>query len=110
MRPRTSSTLATFALDVANGNYDVTVTLGDSVQAHDQMGVFLEGLQVDSVTTAKGEFSTKTYTASVGDGPASGNFVVLTMPFKVIDQLIKHPLTDIGLERFLADWKKTNRK
>jgi len=31
---------------------------------------------------------------------------VCTMPFKVIDQLVKHPLTDIGLERFLADWKK----
>jgi transaldolase len=26
------------------------------------------------------------------------------MPLKVIDQLLKHPLTDIGLERFLADW------
>jgi transaldolase len=32
---------------------------------------------------------------------------ICTMPFKVIDQLIKHPLTDRGLERFLADWKKT---
>lgn len=31
---------------------------------------------------------------------------VCTMPFKVIDQLVKHPLTDIGLEKFLADWKK----
>jgi len=31
---------------------------------------------------------------------------ICTMPFKVIEQLIKHPLTDIGLERFLADWKK----
>ncbi|GJQ20478.1 MAG: transaldolase [Bacteroidia bacterium] len=31
---------------------------------------------------------------------------ICTMPFKVIDQLIKHPLTDIGLDRFLADWKK----
>jgi transaldolase len=30
---------------------------------------------------------------------------VATMPFKVLKQLIKHPLTDIGLERFLADWK-----
>lgn len=30
---------------------------------------------------------------------------VITMPFKVIDQLIKHPLTDIGLEQFLSDWK-----
>lgn len=35
---------------------------------------------------------------------------VVTMPFKVIDQLIKHPLTDIGLERFLSDWKKSNQK
>jgi transaldolase len=31
---------------------------------------------------------------------------VATIPFKVIGQLAKHPLTDIGLERFLQDWKK----
>lgn len=31
---------------------------------------------------------------------------VCTIPFKVIDQLIRHPLTDLGLEKFLADWKK----
>ncbi|HUI31526.1 MAG TPA: fructose-6-phosphate aldolase [Candidatus Acidoferrales bacterium] len=31
---------------------------------------------------------------------------IVTMPFKVIDQLIKHPLTDIGLQKFLSDWKK----
>ncbi len=35
---------------------------------------------------------------------------VCTIPFKVIDQLIKHPLTDLGLERFLADWKKLQSK
>jgi len=35
---------------------------------------------------------------------------VCTMPFKVIEQLIKHPLTDLGLERFLADWKKGQKK
>lgn len=29
---------------------------------------------------------------------------IATIPFKVIKQLIKHPLTDIGLEKFLADW------
>lgn len=29
-----------------------------------------------------------------------------TLPFSVIKQLIKHPLTDIGLEKFLADAKK----
>ena len=31
---------------------------------------------------------------------------IATIPFKVIRQLIKHPLTAIGLEKFLADWKK----
>ncbi len=30
---------------------------------------------------------------------------VATMPLKVIDQLLHHPLTDRGLERFLADWE-----
>ncbi len=33
---------------------------------------------------------------------------VATIPFKVIGQLMNHPLTDIGLERFLADWKKVH--
>jgi len=31
---------------------------------------------------------------------------IATIPFKVIRQLIRHPLTDIGLENFLADWKR----
>jgi transaldolase len=30
---------------------------------------------------------------------------VATMPFGVIKQLIKHPLTDVGLEKFISDWK-----
>lgn len=35
---------------------------------------------------------------------------ICTMPYKVIEQLVKHPLTDIGLDKFLADWKKLNNK
>lgn len=35
---------------------------------------------------------------------------VCTVPFKVLEQLLKHPLTDIGLEKFLSDWKKGNPK
>jgi len=31
---------------------------------------------------------------------------VATVPFKVIDQLLKHPLTDLGLAAFLKDWEK----
>jgi transaldolase len=35
---------------------------------------------------------------------------IATIPFKVIDQLAKHPLTDKGIEMFLADWKKVPKK
>jgi transaldolase len=31
---------------------------------------------------------------------------ICTIPFAVIKQLVKHPLTDVGIEKFLADWKK----
>lgn len=34
---------------------------------------------------------------------------VATIPFKVIKQLVQHPLTDKGLEAFLSDWKKSGR-
>ena len=33
---------------------------------------------------------------------------VSTIPFKVLSQLVKHPLTDRGLEQFLADWEAAN--
>ena len=35
---------------------------------------------------------------------------IATIPFKVIGQLAKHPLTDIGLEKFLKDWEKVPEK
>ncbi len=31
---------------------------------------------------------------------------IVTVPFKVLEQFTKHPLTDLGIERFAADWKK----
>jgi transaldolase len=31
---------------------------------------------------------------------------VATMPFSVFQMLLKHPLTDIGLKKFLEDWEK----
>ena len=34
---------------------------------------------------------------------------VATIPTKVFDQMIKHPLTDKGIEGFMADWKKSGR-
>ena len=35
---------------------------------------------------------------------------IATIPFKVIEQLAKHPLTDKGIDLFLADWKKVPKK
>jgi transaldolase len=35
---------------------------------------------------------------------------VATIPPSVIEQLVKHPLTDIGIQRFLADWEKVPQK
>jgi len=35
---------------------------------------------------------------------------VATLPFKVIEQVMHHPLTDIGQEKFLADWQKLQQK
>ena len=34
---------------------------------------------------------------------------VATLPFKTLEQLYHHPLTDLGLDRFLSDWQKTGK-
>jgi transaldolase len=34
---------------------------------------------------------------------------IATIPLKVIEQLAKHPLTDIGMEKFLSDWEKRTK-
>jgi transaldolase len=34
---------------------------------------------------------------------------VATIPFKVLEQLAKHPLTDVGIKHFLDDWKKLQK-
>ncbi|MGB4705166.1 MAG: fructose-6-phosphate aldolase [Candidatus Saccharicenans sp.] len=35
---------------------------------------------------------------------------IATVPYAVMEKLVKHPLTDIGIERFLQDWKKVINK
>jgi transaldolase len=34
---------------------------------------------------------------------------IATIPYKVIAQMAKHPLTDVGMEKFLADWEKRQK-
>ena len=35
---------------------------------------------------------------------------IATIPFKVIEQLVKHPLTDKGIDQFLKDWEKVKNR
>jgi transaldolase len=35
---------------------------------------------------------------------------ICTMPYSVFQQLVKHPLTDLGLKKFLSDWEKMGRQ
>ncbi len=50
------------------------------------------------------------------DGPISAEVIALigahvaTIPFNVIEQLSKHPLTDMGIKNFLADWEKVKNR
>lgn len=77
-----------------------------------------EGLQlVDEIITIfdQYEYKTEVLVASVRhplhlvDAALLGADVA-TMPFKVFDQMFRHPLTDIGLKTFLSDWEKGNKK
>src|SRR5205823_1295641 len=62
------TTDGTFAIDLPNGLYNVTVTVGDALYPHDLQGIYLEGTKVAALTTAKGQFTTQTYPVTVRDG------------------------------------------
>lgn len=73
-----------------------------------------EGMQVirdTKVIYQNYGFRTQILTASIRhplhvlDAAKCGSDIA-TMPFKVLEQIVKHPLTDLGLKRFLADWDK----
>ena len=74
--------------------------------AHDGMELIAQILEI----YRNYDFSTEILVASVRHPlhvleSARMGADVVTVPFKVLGQLAKHPLTDIGLEKFLADWK-----
>ncbi len=61
------------------------------------------------------DFETKVLVASVRnplhvlDAALMGAHVA-TVPFKVVSQFVKHPLTDVGIKKFLDDWSKVPAK
>jgi len=57
-----------FVLDLPDGTYQVTLTLGDLTHLHDRQGIYLEWNRVGLVSTKAGQVLKKTYTATVSDG------------------------------------------
>ena len=61
------------------------------------------------------EFDTQVLVASVRtpqqvvEAALAGGHIC-TMPYSIFQQLVKHPLTDIGLKRFLSDWENMGRQ
>ncbi|CJO03208.1 translaldolase [Streptococcus pneumoniae] len=49
------------------------------------------------------------HSVHVTDAALNGAHIA-TIPANVIASLVKHPLTDQGIEKFLADWEKTQEK
>jgi transaldolase len=77
-----------------------------------------EGMQVveDAVTIfSKYGFRTQVLAASVRHplhviAAAKAGAHIATVPYSVLMQMIRHPLTDIGIARFADDWKEVKRK
>jgi PKD repeat protein len=67
---------ATFLVDLANGTYEVTPTLGDVKWVHDDVSIYAQGQQLMSgLTTAAGQFISPTYQVEVTNGQLSLRFV-----------------------------------
>ena len=78
---------------------------------HDGMELVRDIVQIFEVH----DFETQIIAASIRhpihviEAAKSGAHIA-TIPFKVITQMTKHSLTDIGIEKFLADWENVKNK
>lgn len=75
---------------------------------HDGMQVVSDAVEILEYY----QFQTQVIAASIRHplhmvAAAKAGAHVATVPYKVLMQMIQHPLTDAGIERFLADWKKS---
>ena len=77
---------------------------------HEGMQIVRDAVQIFNIY----DFKTEVIVASVRHPlhvieAAKAGAHVATIPFNVIEKMFKHPLTDIGLERFLGDWEKVRK-
>lgn len=80
-------------------------------RAHDGMELVRELVHIFEIY----DFETNVLTASVRHPrhvveAALAGADVITMPFSVMEKLFQHPLTEVGLERFLSDWESVPDK
>ena len=72
----------------------------------------LEGLKAVKILTAEGIKTNVTliFSATQALMAARAGCHIATIPYNVLIQMAKHPLTDIGIERFLKDWESVPKK
>ncbi|MBI2827084.1 MAG: MFS transporter [Planctomycetia bacterium] len=56
-----------FAVELPPGDYELSLTIGDAIAARKGLGIAIQGLPVDTISTAKGEIVTRTYPATVSE-------------------------------------------
>jgi fibronectin type 3 domain-containing protein len=61
-------TLLTFQVDLPNGSYEVSPTLGDQGNFAHIAQIYVQGTQVDTISTTAGQVVTQNYAATVADG------------------------------------------
>ncbi len=76
----------------------------DGVQLVEEIAHIFE---VHNISTEIIAASTR-HNLHVVDAAKAGSHIA-TIPYNILKQMVKHPLTDIGIEKFLADWEKTKR-
>lgn len=80
--------------DIGNTGYDI---IADIVQIFD-----IHGIETEIISASIRHPMHVIESAKLGAH-------IATLPYKVFEQMLKHPLTDIGIDRFLSDWEEANK-
>lgn len=80
--------------DIGNTGYDI---IADIVQVFD-----IHGIDTEIISASIRHPMHVLESAKLGAH-------IATIPYKVYEQMLKHPLTDIGIDRFLSDWEEANK-
>jgi hypothetical protein len=82
-----------FAVDLVNGTYNVILTMGDANSARGPFTVYLNGQQVDTISTAAGQFVTPTYQVNVTGGQLVVRLAGQGSALALINGLAINPVT-----------------